>query len=98
MFKRDEATDDDFPTVPCDRAKLAEEIVLALTFEVDPDPVREERVDLEATLAKDARIINTFLIVVAEESLVLLLHFYFHYRRILLLTLFPPLLPSVSIP
>jgi hypothetical protein len=29
---------------------------------VDPDPVREERVDREVTLAKDARVINTFLI------------------------------------
>jgi hypothetical protein len=65
MFKRDEVIDDeatDFPAVLCDRAELAEERDLALTPEVDSDPVREERVDREVTLAKDARVINTFVI------------------------------------
>ena len=62
MLKPDEATDDDFPAVLCDREELAEDRVLALT--PDPDPVREESVDREATLAKDARVINTFLIAV----------------------------------
>jgi hypothetical protein len=62
--KHDEATDNDFPAVLCDRTELAEDRVLALTtLEVDPDPVREESVDREATLAKEARVINTFLIV-----------------------------------
>jgi hypothetical protein len=59
-FKRDEATDGDFPAVLCDRAELADDRDLAL----EVDPVREERVDREATLAKDARVIKTFLIVV----------------------------------
>jgi len=63
-FKRDEATDDDFPAVLCVRAELAEDRVLALTLVVDPDPVREEMVDREATLAKDVRVINTFLTLV----------------------------------
>ena len=44
-----EPTDDDFPAVLCDRAELAEDIVLAQTFDVDPDPVREERVDREVS-------------------------------------------------
>jgi hypothetical protein len=66
-FKRDEIIDNettDFPAVLCDRAELAEDRDLALTLEVNPDPVREERVktDCEVTLAKDARVINTFLI------------------------------------
>jgi hypothetical protein len=65
-FKRDEATDDseatDFPAVLCDRTEEDRDLV-ALTPEIDPDPVREERVDREETLAKDARVINTFLIV-----------------------------------
>jgi len=64
-FNRDEVTEDDFPAVLCDRAELAEDDVLALE-EIDPDPVREEMVDREATLANDARVItgNTFLTLV----------------------------------
>jgi hypothetical protein len=63
-LKRDEAIDGDFPAVLCDRAELAEDRVLPLTLEVDPVPVREEIVDREATLAKDVRVINTFLTLV----------------------------------
>ena len=54
MFKHDEVTEDvvdDFPTVLCDRTEPAENRDLALTIEVDPDSVREERVDREVTLA-----------------------------------------------
>jgi hypothetical protein len=42
----DEATENeviDFLAVLCDRAELAEDRDLALTLEVDRDPVREER-------------------------------------------------------
>lgn len=64
-FKRDEATDEltDFLTVFCDRTELAEDTGLVLTLEGDLDPAREESVDREVTLAKDALVINTFLIV-----------------------------------
>ena len=62
-FKRDEVTEGDFPAVLCDRAELVDDRVLPLE-ETDPDPVREEMVDREATLAKDARVINTFLTLV----------------------------------
>ena len=54
-FKRDEATEDgviDFSATlrSSGRAELAKDKDLSLTLEVNPDPVREERVDL----AKDA--------------------------------------------
>ena len=64
-FKRDEPADEttDRLVVFCERTELAEDTGLALTVEVDLDPAREDSVDREATLAKDARVINTFLIV-----------------------------------
>jgi hypothetical protein len=42
--------------------ELADDRDLALTLEADPGPAREG-VNREVTLAKDARVINTFLIV-----------------------------------
>lgn len=64
-FKRDEPADEptDLLTVFCDRTELAEDTGLVLTLEVDLDPAREDSVDREVTLAKEARVINTFLIV-----------------------------------
>ena len=64
-FKRDEPADEatDLLIVFCDRTELAADTGLVLTLEVDLDPAREESVDREVTLAKEARVINTFLMV-----------------------------------
>jgi hypothetical protein len=48
----------DLLTVVCGRTELAEDIGLTLALALVP--VREESVDREVTLAKEARVINTF--------------------------------------
>jgi hypothetical protein len=48
----------DLLTVVCKRTELADDI--GLTLALTPVPDREESVDQEMTLARDARVINTF--------------------------------------